>query len=210
MVVSACNPTNNGGSTSSPASAVFIFYIYCISTALLPSHFPSSLDPLFLCFSFLKKAGLPGISTEYAITYYIKTRNKPSYQGWMRQPRRNKRMSSTGKRVRDTLYSCLLRVPWEQHAKKPWYICKQPSSNPYKVCDCFFFQSLWIYDPLVVSVGHDFIASSISSAPNPRTTFWEVLALPHVWLWVSASATISCLSDNNWAKHKSMSIAEYH
>lgn len=43
--------------------------------------------------------------TKHGFTRYSKTGYKPSYQGWMRQPRRKNRVLSVGKRLRDTPYS---------------------------------------------------------------------------------------------------------
>jgi hypothetical protein len=47
---------------------------------------------------------------EHGITSYYNTRHKSSYQGWMRQPNRKKRIPRAGKRVRDAPLP-LLGVP---------------------------------------------------------------------------------------------------
>lgn len=52
----------------------------------LPQIYGSSI-------SLQEKAGLPGISNKLGITWYNKTRHKPSHQGWKRQPSRRKRVS---------------------------------------------------------------------------------------------------------------------
>lgn len=84
-----------------------------------PCQFLSLTDLLYISFVFLpkKRAGLPGISTQLCITHYNKTSHKSSYQGWTRQPSRNKRVLKTDKWVRDTLLP-LLGVPQENQATK--------------------------------------------------------------------------------------------
>jgi hypothetical protein len=55
--------------------------------------------------SLQKEAGLLGISTKHGITNYGKPRHIPSYQGWIRQPTRRKRIPKAGKRIRDRSWS---------------------------------------------------------------------------------------------------------
>jgi hypothetical protein len=58
---------------------------------LLPPFFPRSTPPQFPS---KKRAGFLRISSEHSITRYNKTRHKLSYQSWMRQPSRRKRVLS--------------------------------------------------------------------------------------------------------------------
>ena len=47
--------------------------------------------PLSLCSSFRKRVSHPGISTTHGITRYKKTKHKPSYQSWEKQPTRREK-----------------------------------------------------------------------------------------------------------------------
>ena len=86
----------------------FLFYQYMQTyNHCFPFPFHSS------SFALQKRAGLLVISTEYGIKRCHKTRHRPSFQGWMRQPcRRN-----GSKRVRDTSVP-LLCVPQKPQAKQ--------------------------------------------------------------------------------------------
>ena len=87
----------------------FLFYLFFshkhIPTTIFPHSsqhpLPSIADALF-CFSSEKKANFPVMSTGHSVTRCNKTRHKPSYQGWTRQPSRRKRVPRVGKKVRDT------------------------------------------------------------------------------------------------------------
>lgn len=64
-----------------------------------PPHLPVPSLPLH--FLKKKKAGLPWISTKHGITSYNKTRYIPSYQYWVRQPSKTKRVPRGGNSIRD-------------------------------------------------------------------------------------------------------------
>lgn len=66
-----------------------------------PQPLPTSPLPQIHSSIFLQRsAGPPGISAKHGITSY-KTRHKPWYPGWMRQPSRRTVVPKAAKRVRD-------------------------------------------------------------------------------------------------------------
>lgn len=85
---------------------LFLFSIYLYHSFLSFYSCHLSTSPLSQIHSFSiflqKMTSLPGISTEHHITRYNKTRNKPTYQGWVMQSSRRKGISRAGKMVRDT------------------------------------------------------------------------------------------------------------
>lgn len=76
--------------TVSPPTFPPILSLYLLS----PWDSPSSL---FL----LEKIGLSGLSTKHSKTKQNKTRPKPSYEGWMKQPNSRKNVPGGSKRVRN-------------------------------------------------------------------------------------------------------------
>ena len=88
---------------------IFILIIYYILVAVSPPSSPPSPSLLLTqihssSFFLLRRAGLPGISTKHCRASYNKTGHLPSYQGWMRQPSRRKRIPKAGnKRQRQPL-----------------------------------------------------------------------------------------------------------
>lgn len=107
----------------------FFFLLSYITSAISLLYIPSSSphksslspDPLFL---FRKKEA----STEYSITRCSMTRHKPSYQGWMGQPSRKKRVPRVGKSQGQTPLP-LLGVPQIPQAKQTQHICRGHSAT---------------------------------------------------------------------------------
>lgn len=104
-----------------------------------PSHLPPFSHSFFLRFILFlivfwiqKRVGLSGLSTEHDIISYSKTRCKPSYQGWMRQLRRRKRIQEQPKES-ETFPVPLLGVPRKhQAAQHNVYVedLAQPHAGP--------------------------------------------------------------------------------
>lgn len=97
-------------SQSLPNSFLFFLFIFLSPNTSFQFPLPTPLLvlPTYLlckinCSSvFLqKRASLPGISTDYGIKSYNKTRRIPSLQVWTRQPSRIKRVPKERKRFRD-------------------------------------------------------------------------------------------------------------
>lgn len=94
----------------------FVFYFtlfYYFLLSILPDcNFPSlqCSQPA----SPFPRAGLPGISSKHSVTRYNKTRHKVSYQGWIREHYRKKKVT----KPRETEIPPLL---WESHKNRKLY-----------------------------------------------------------------------------------------
>lgn len=90
-----------------------------------PSPPPASPLPQISCssISLQKRVGLPVISTERAVTRCTKTRHKPSYQDWMRQPR-GREGSEKQIEESETFPLLQLGVPQTPQAKQPQHACR--------------------------------------------------------------------------------------
>lgn len=100
--------------------------------SLYTSHWPSlvyQIHTFSITLQEKKKQVLPIISTENGLTDYNKPRNKPLYQGWMRQSNMKKRVSRVGKRVKDTI-TPIVRTPTRTYMQ-------MTSSDPGKQHDCW-------------------------------------------------------------------------
>ena len=182
------------------------------SQFLPPPPFQGSTPPLF---SFRKKTGLLGITTEDTTRTHNKTRHKPSYQDWAKQPSRRKEsdtltpsvrsptktiQNKTNKTVNNhNIYAddlVLVQVPllppqflWAPRHPASWFceLCSPVSStsSASMTLHAFFCRVLW----------------ALTEYSQWRA--W-VLLVSNVWLWASSSALFSYQdksSDNHWAKH---------
>lgn len=115
---------------------------------LLPLHFsvppppPLSLRSILLCFPSEKRRP-PRVIHWQSITTYNKTRHKLSYQGWVRQHSRRKRVLRGSKRVIQSHY----HFKESQKTTKETTITytQGPRSDPWRLPDCHFslFKPLW-------------------------------------------------------------------
>lgn len=92
-------------------------------------------------YSLQKRAGLLRISTKHSIRKCNKTRHTPSYQGWIRQSSRRKRISKVSKWVRDShcshCYKSHKKIKLHNHN-----INRVPRSDPCKLPNWLSVQSL--------------------------------------------------------------------
>lgn len=125
------------------------FYCYSLIDFITTAFFPPSVPPrslfhlpsppvsLFLCFP-SEKRQLRNIN-QNNITSYSKTRHKISYQVWTRQSSRRKRVSRTGKRVRDIPTSTVRSPTTPSYTAKMYIQRTYPCSrDPGRLCNCHF------------------------------------------------------------------------
>jgi IS5 family transposase len=75
--------------TVAPLPSLLGVLLLSLSVPFLPQNHSFSI-------SLQKRAGLQGMSTKRGLTSYHQTRHKPSYQSWMRQSIRRKRIPRSG------------------------------------------------------------------------------------------------------------------
>lgn len=75
------------------------------------------------------------ILTKHGLTRCSTTRHKPSYRGWMRQPRRRKRALRAGKRVRDSP-TPTVRSGTKTPGQTTTVCVQRPTTELCRLCDC--------------------------------------------------------------------------
>lgn len=103
------------------------------STPFFSSSSPNPDSPFLQIYcssiSLQRRASLSVISIGRSITWYNKTRYKPSYQSWIRQ-HIGEKWSHEQAKVSETPPTHIIMSPSQTPSKQPQHLCREPTMDP--------------------------------------------------------------------------------